>query len=350
MQSDGVKEFLQAQLFSFSVCDHAHSRPHGARDIFLLSVEEEIRELPMPDSQQKSHEKALKTALFITFGFFGVEIAAGLIAGSLSLLSDAVHMAADSTSLLIAIIAVKMCQRAPDRRRTYGYFRFEPIAAGINALVLLSVAAYIFVESIHRFSEPKDVAAPFMLATAFGGLVVNFLCMRILGPATSGSLNLKSAYLEVWADFISSVGIIAGGALIYFFGWRWVDPLIALLISLWMLPRIWGILHESGNVLLEGTPHGIDSRAVGEMLAALPGVEEVHDLHIWAIGTGRLSLTAHVIVDSFHVSPQAVLNDIKSTLAERFNIHHSTIQVETNEPRIRSELHYNETTISAAYA
>ncbi len=304
----------------------------------------------MAETQQKTHENALRKALFLTFGFFGLEIAAGLAAGSLSLLSDAVHMAADSTSLLIAMLAVKMCRRAPDSRRTYGYFRFEPIAAGINALVLLGVAGFIFVEAIHRFREPRDVAAPFMLAAASCGLVVNFLCMRILGPAAGGSLNLKTAYLEVWADFMSSLGIIAGGALIFLFGWGWVDPLIALLIGVWMLPRIWKILRESGNILLEGAPHGIDSRAVGETIAALPGVGEVHDLHIWAIGTGRLSLTAHVTVDSSYMRPQTVLADIKSTLSERFHIHHSTIQVETDEPRVRAELHYDKTTINAAFA
>ncbi|AVS83618.1 cation diffusion facilitator family transporter [Paracidovorax avenae] len=280
------------------------------------------------DHGANAHEGALKKALLLTAGFLLVEVAGGLWSGSLALLSDAAHMFTDAVALGIALLAIRLGRRAADDARTFGYARFEILAAAFNALLLFGVAGYVLYEAYRRFSSPPEVQSLAMLAVATAGLAINFISMRLLAGGREQSLNVKGAYLEVWADLLGSVGVIAGAIVIYFTGWTWVDTAVAVAIGLWVLPRTWTLLSESVNVLLEGVPREVDIQAVSRLLQDYPGVLDVHDLHIWSVSNGKTSLTAHVVYDP-RIDPQQALRDLRARLAGEYSIHHSTLQMET---------------------
>lgn len=198
-------------------------------------------------------------AFAITSLFMVVEIVGSFVTGSLALLSDAMHMATDSFALLLALIAIYLGRRAADILRTYGYARFEILAATVNALLLLGVAFYILYEAYVRLSSPADVQSAGMMVVAVIGLVINLISMRVLMGHKDQSLNVKGAYLEVWADMLGSVGVIVGAAIIYLTGWEWVDSVIAIGIGFMVFPRTWVLLKECINILLEGVPRGSTS-------------------------------------------------------------------------------------------
>lgn len=280
------------------------------------------------DHGANANERSLKRALLLTSTFLVVEVVGGIWSGSLALLSDAAHMFTDAVALGIALLAIRMGRRAADDARTFGYARFEILAAAFNALLLFVVAGYVLYEAYRRFSEPPEVQSIAMLVVATAGLIINFISMRMLTGSKDKSLNIKGAYLEVWADLLGSVGVIAGAIVIYLTGWTWVDTLVAVAIGLWVLPRTWVLLSESVNVLLEGVPSEVVLKDVRELLVSHPGVANVHDLHVWSLSNGKTSLTAHVVYDST-INPQRALEEIRAGLAEKFSIRHSTIQMET---------------------
>lgn len=266
-------------------------------------------------------------AFALTGGFMLAEVAGGLLTGSLALISDAAHMLTDTAALGIALFAMRVGRRPRDARHTFGHARVEILAAAFNAAMLFAVAFYIFYEAIDRLRQPVEVQSMAMLAIALLGLAVNLVSMRLLSGGKDSSLNVKGAYLEVWSDMLGSLGVIAGALLIRFTGWTWVDPLIAVAIALWVLPRTWVLLRESVDVLLEGTPAGVDLSAVEKLLRADEDVLDVHDLHLWSIGSGQLSLSAHVQVQpSTELTP--FLAQMRGRLAQTFDIHHSTLQCE----------------------
>lgn len=266
-------------------------------------------------------------AFALTGGFMLAEVAGGLLTGSLALISDAAHMLTDTAALGIALFAMRVGRRPRDARHTFGHARVEILAAAFNAAMLFAVAFYIFGEAIDRLRQPVEVQSMAMLAIALLGLAVNLVSMRLLSGGKDSSLNVKGAYLEVWSDMLGSLGVIAGALLIRFTGWTWVDPLIAVAIALWVLPRTWVLLRESVDVLLEGTPAGVDLSAVEKLLRADEDVLDVHDLHLWSIGSGQLSLSAHVQVQpSTELTP--FLAQMRGRLAQTFDIHHSTLQCE----------------------
>lgn len=191
---------------------------------------------------QNASAKRLTIALVLTGSFLLVEVAGGLIFKSLALLSDAAHMFTDVAALAIALAAIKIGQRAADDRRTYGYRRFEILAAAFNAVLLFAVAIYVLVEGIRRIVEPEPVQSTGMFIVAFFGLLINLLSMRILSGGKDQSLNIKGAYLEVWADMLGSLGVLVGALVIRFTSWTWVDPVVAIGIGLWVLPRTWILL------------------------------------------------------------------------------------------------------------
>lgn len=275
-------------------------------------------------------ERALWGAFALTGSFVLAEAIGGYLTGSLALISDAAHMLTDTAAIGIAIAAVRLSRRRPDSRRTFGYARTEILAAAFNALLLFGVAMYILWEAWQRVRSPVTVHSWAMLGIASVGLVVNLLSMRLLRHGNEGSLNMKGAYLEVWSDMLGSVGVIIAALLIRASGWTWLDPLVAVAIALWVLPRTWLLLQESLNLLLEGVPAGIDLAAVRARLLAVPGVASVHDLHVWAITTGQPSATAH-IVTSAAVEPTPTLTMLRSVLAEHFGLHHSTLQLEIGD-------------------
>jgi len=282
--------------------------------------------------ERGSNERSLTLALALTGAFLLIEVVGGVLTHSLSLLSDAAHMLTDVAALAIALVAVRLGRRPADRKRTFGYYRFEILAAAVNAAALFFVGFYILFEALQRFrGSPTEVRSVGMFGIAAAGLAVNLLSMRILATgSTEGGMNMKGAYLEVWSDLLGSLAVLAGALLIRFTGWWWVDPVLAIGIGLWVLPRTWGLLSESVNILLEGVPEGLELAEIDAALTAVPGVAAVHDLHVWAITSGKNSLTAHLVLAAGDEdSQQAVLTAARRMLAERFELSHTTLQIES---------------------
>lgn len=274
------------------------------------------------------NQKYLLIAFVLTSTFLVAEVIGGLVTGSLALLSDAAHMLTDASALAIALIAIQIAKRAADSRRTFGYHRFEILAASFNAIMLFFVAMYILYEAYRRFKSPIEIQSMGMLIIASLGLIINLISMKLLSSGKDASLNIKGAYLEVWSDMLGSVGVIAGALIIRFTGWTWVDSVIAVGIGFWVLPRTWILLRESINVLLEGVPEHIDLEKLRKSVSDIAGVRSIHDLHVWSITSGKISLTMHVVGDLEAFNRDRLLTEIQTTLAEQWEIHHTTIQME----------------------
>lgn len=277
---------------------------------------------------QGAGERRMWVVFGLTASFFVVEVVGGVLTNSLALLSDAAHMFTDVMALAIAIAAMRLARLPADRKRTFGYHRFEILAAAFNATLLFFVALYILYEAYQRWVAPPAIESLGMLAIAVAGLGVNLAGMRLLASDAGSNLNIKGAYLEVWADALGSVGVIIAALIVTFTGWTRADPVVAVLIALWVLPRTWILFKQSVNVLLEGVPEGMDLSVIDSRLRGLPGVRDVHDLHIWAIGSGRASLTAHLILDEAQADVQRVLNDANEILRRDFGLTHTTLQAE----------------------
>ncbi len=275
------------------------------------------------------HEKPLWWALGLTTAYLVVEVIGAFWTNSLALLSDAAHMATDALGLMIALTAVRLSRRPPDARRTYGYARLEALGAVTNGLLLFGVGIYILWEAAERFREPQAIASTGMMWVAAFGLVVNLIAMRLLSAGSGESLNVKGAYLEVWSDMLGSVAVIAGGLIIHFTGWTLVDPILAVLIGLWVLPRTWVLLREAINVLLEGVPKGVVLGDIETALRGYPGVAGIHDLHVWALASSTPALTVHVVMNEGY-APDTLRRELADLLHERFEIDHVTLQVETD--------------------
>lgn len=274
------------------------------------------------------HEKPLWWAFALTATFLVVEVVGGLLTNSLALLSDAAHMGTDVIALAIALFAVRMARRPPNAKRTYGYARLEALGAMINGALLFLVAAYILWEAFGRFRSPPEVSSLGMMAVAALGLVVNLISMQLLKAGSGESLNVKGAYLEVWADMLGSVGVIIAGVIVFLTDYAIVDPIVATLLGLWVLPRTWSLMKEAGHILMQGVPPGLDMEAVRRALLASPGVDAVHDLHAWALGSKERVLTAHVVARSTPDSTDALRERITRTLRDDFQIDRLTLQIE----------------------
>lgn len=297
----------------------------------------------MSDSHQHGEIRALpESRLWIAFGltstFMIVEVLGGLWTGSLALISDAMHMMTDAIALLLALIAIRAGRKAADLMRTYGYARFEILAAAVNALVLLGVAFYILYEAYRRLDAPPDIQSGGMLAVAIAGLVINLVSMRLLAGAKDESLNVKGAYLEVWADMLGSVAVIAGAVIIWLTGWRWVDSALAVAIGFMVFPRTWVLLRECINLLLEGVPPGMSMSAVRDTIVQTPGVAGVHDIHLWAITQKQPLLTGHVVLRE-GADGESVRLDIDQRLQEGFDLHHTTLQMERTDRSEQEHIH-----------
>lgn len=279
------------------------------------------------DHAAGANARMLVWALALTSVFLVAEVVAGIYFNSLALLSDAAHMMTDVAALAIALMAIRFGSKAADNRRTFGYRRFEVLAAAFNAILLFAVAIYVFVEAIDRFRNPEPIGSVGMLIVAVLGLLVNLASMRILSAGRDESFNVKGAYLEVWADMLGSVGVITGAVAIYLTGWSWIDPVVAVLIAVWVLPRTWILLRDTTNVLLEGVPKGMNLEEVRKAVAAVAGVSGVHDIHLWSMSGADSSFTAHVTV-SGNTDASTVRLQIERMLAERYEVHHTTIQID----------------------
>jgi cobalt-zinc-cadmium efflux system protein len=269
----------------------------------------------------EGNAKKLTIALVLTTTFLIVEFVAGLITQSLALLSDAAHMFTDAAALAIALAAIQIAKRPADNKRTFGYQRFEILAALFNASMLFFVAMYILYEAYQRFTQPPEIQSLGMLIVASIGLVINLISMKILMSSASESLNMKGAYLEVLSDALGSVGVIIGAVIIYFTNWYWVDTIIAVAIGFWVLPRTWILLKQSINILLEGVPEEVDVEKLRNDLLALEGVESIHQLKVWAITSKNIHLTVHLF------APNADRNQLYRTATEMLSHEHGIAEV-----------------------
>ena len=269
----------------------------------------------------------LRLALGLILGFMIVEVVAGLIAGSLALLSDAAHMLTDAAAIGLALWALSLATRPPSGRFTFGLGRAEVLSAQANGAALLVLAGVIGLEALRRLLDPPDVEGGIVIVVGLLGAAVNVGAAWALARAQRQSLNVAGARAHVLTDLYASLGAALAGALILLFGWRWADPVTALLVALLMLITAWSLLRDSARVLLEGTPAGMDADAIGRALAGHPGVTEVHDLHVWEVTTDFPALAAHVMVapgDDCH----RIRRELQNDLAERFGIRHTTLQVD----------------------
>jgi len=271
--------------------------------------------------------RALTLALAITAVYTGVEVVGGLVAGSLALLADAVHMLSDNVALALALFAVWLADRPASPERTYGYKRAEVLAALANGVTLVALSIWIFYEAFQRFRDPPDVLGGWVLVIGLIGVAVNLAAGLILFRGRSGNLNVEAAFRHVVADLLGSIGVVAAAVVILATGWLEADPLVSVLIGVLILVSSWSILRDSTAILLEAAPSGIDTRAVGERLARAPGVVEVHDLHIWTITSGFPALSAHVLVGRGEDCHARRL-ELARLLQDEFGIEHTTLQVD----------------------
>jgi cobalt-zinc-cadmium efflux system protein len=278
------------------------------------------------DATRAGGPRAIAIALALVLGFAGVEAMAGLAAGSLALLADAAHMLSDALALGLALFAAWLALRPATPERSFGWRRAEILAALANALALVVLGAWILYAAVVRLSDPPAVEGGWVLGAGAAGLVVNLAALRVLRGAGSG-LNVRAALLHVLADLFSSAGVVTAGAIVLASGWRYADPLAGLLIGLLVLGSTAGVLRESLGVLLEGTPAGTDAHAVGTAMASVEGVVDVHDLHVWTITSGFPALSAHVLVRP-DADCHAIRRELEVLLRERFELTHTTLQVE----------------------
>lgn len=284
-----------------------------------------------PHANSPTSERRLGIALALTLAFLVVEVVASVTTGSLALLSDAGHMATDVAATAIALLAIRLGRRPADSKRSFGYRRLEILAAAMNAAGLFLVAGYVFYEAVRRIGHPQSIDSTGMLIVAALGLVVNAIAMRLLSGGREASLNVRGAYLEVWADFLGSIAVLIGAAIIATTGLAWIDPVVAILIALWVLPRGWQLLKSAAHVLLEGTPEGVDPDEVRQTLLSVSGVRAVHDLHVWSLTTGVPLLSAHLVINDM-AGWNAILVNLREALVSRHHIIHSTLQPEPDGP------------------
>lgn len=278
---------------------------------------------------EHGNQSRLLAALLLTGLFTLVELAGGLWSGSLALLADAGHMATDTAALALAWAAAALARRPADPLRSYGYHRMQILAAFLNGVAFLLIVAWILIEAVLRLLHPPEVTAGVMLGVATLGLLVNLLAFKLLHGGHHGDLNMRGALLHVLGDLLGSVAAIVAGAVILWTGWMAIDPLLSVLVALLILRSAVGLIRQSGHILLEGTPDEHDAGDIAAALkSAVPAVTDVHHVHLWSLTPDRPLLTLHASLRAGADWP-ATLVAIKTLLAERFGLEHSTVQLET---------------------
>jgi cobalt-zinc-cadmium efflux system protein len=272
--------------------------------------------------------RVLRFSLVVTAGYIVLLVISGLRAHSLALLSEAGHNVSDFLALLLSLTAVYLENRPPSATKTYGYRRAGVLAAFINSMTLVAIAFYIFYEAAHRLYAPVEVHPKLMIGVAAAGVAVNGVISAMLWRS-SRDLNIRSAFLHMLGDTLSTAAVIAGGWAILKTGQNWIDPALSFGIGAMILWSSFGIIRETLNILLEGTPRGMDLSRVSQDIAAVPGVNDVHDLHVWSIGHDSHALSCHIsIADIPPSASEAILREVQERLRAKFHIHHTTIQFE----------------------
>ena len=297
--------------------DPGHSHPHGGHH--------------HPPRTSADGERRILWVLLLTGGFMVVEAVGGWLAGSLALIADAGHMLSDTAALALAWTAFRVARRPHDEKRTYGYHRFEILAAFVNGLVLFAIAAWICFEAIGRLREPVTVLGAPMLAVAVAGLVVNVVALLVLRGGDRSNLNVRAALLHVFGDLLGSIGAIAAAIVILATGWMPIDPILSIVLTLLILRGAWDVTRRAGHVLMEGVPDGFDAAAMrADLVSSVPGIADVHHVHAWMLNTERSVVTLHVrLVPSTDAA--VALAAIKVRLKERFGIAHSTVQIDPGD-------------------
>jgi cobalt-zinc-cadmium efflux system protein len=279
------------------------------------------------DSQAATSERRLVVVMAMTALYMLAEVAGGFLTGSLALLADSGHLLGDVLGLAMAVAAIRFARRPATADKTYGFYRAEILAALVNSIALLAVAVWILYAAWQCLSAPSgQVEAMPMLVVACGGLVVTLVGVALLHGGAQESLNVRGAFLEVLGDLLGSIGTIFAAVIILVSGWTAADSIVSALIGLFIVPRAWGLLRSVIDVLLESTPHHLDMREIEAAMRALPGVESVHDLHIWQITSGFDAMSGHVRANGR--PSDDVLHDLRTMLHDRFGIEHLTLQVE----------------------
>jgi cobalt-zinc-cadmium efflux system protein len=277
-----------------------------------------------PPNGSSAARRALVIALVLTGSFALVEAVGGWLAGSLALLSDAGHMLTDAAALGIALFADTIARRPPSRRASYGYGRAEVLAAFVNAIAMLAVVALIGIEAVRRLLDPAPVAGELVVIVAVAGLVINLVAAWVLSRA-GGSINARGALLHVLGDLLGSLAAVVAGGVIMATGWTPIDPILSLVVVLLILRSTWQLLKQSTGVLMEGVPTHLDYDAIGRSLAALPGVVDVHDLHIWNMSAEGIALSAHLSLSAGDDWP-GLLGHARRMLSTEYGIRHATLQ------------------------
>jgi cobalt-zinc-cadmium efflux system protein len=266
-----------------------------------------------------------------------IQVGFGFLAGSLALLADAGHNLSDVMALLLAWGAAVLSRRHASLRRTYGWRRISILAALVNALTIVAVTAAVVWEAIHRLAEPAPLDAGIVIWVAIGGVVINGITAMMFLRGREHDLNIRGAFLHMAADAAVSLGVALSGVIILFTGWLRLDAIASIGVGIAILYSAWGLIRDAGNLILDAVPHGIDMQEVREVLLDLPGVAEVHDLHVWAMSTTEIALTAHLVTQDG--PPQdALLAHACAELREEFGIDHATLQIECGDPNYPCEL------------
>lgn len=285
-----------------------------------------------------NNSQSLLIALSLTLGFAGIEAVAGWWFDSLALMSDAGHMVSDSTALAIAALAAWLIRRPPSAMHSYGLVRAEIVAALVNSLVMVAVVVIIVIAAIRRLQDPVPVHSAGVMAVALIGLIINIAVAWILSRGEQ-TINIRAAMLHVMGDLLGSAAALVAGLVIYFTGWSPIDPLLSLLICLLILASAVRLLRDGLHIVMEGVPRHIDLPAVGRAMAAVKGVGDVHDLHIWTLSSGNIALSAHVVIPDMSQWPY-ILKTLRSLLHDEFAIEHSTLQPEPSVTHIVQRMPY----------
>lgn len=275
-----------------------------------------------------ANKKALTLSFILIFAFMFIEVIGGIWTNSLALLSDAGHMLSDAAALGLSLFAFKLSEKAADHSKTYGYKRFEILAAFINGLTLIIIALFIYWEAINRFQSPPEVSSQ-MIWIALIGLVINIIVAWILMKGdTEENLNMRGAFLHVLGDLLGSVGAILAGILILAFGWNIADPIASVIVATLVLVSGWRVLRDSYHILMEGTPTNVNIEEIKDAILGVQSVLDVHDLHVWTITSGFPALSCHVVVDK-NTDRDDMLCTLNELLKNEHHISHCTIQLES---------------------
>jgi len=276
--------------------------------------------------------KRVQIALLLTGTFMIVEVIGGILSGSLALLADAGHMLTDTMALALAALAFRVSSRPADSKRSYGYQRFQILAAFINGLTLLVVVGWILFEAVRRLMSPPEVMGPMMLAVASAGLLVNIFAFIVLHGGDKENMNIQGAALHVAGDLLGSVAAIVAAIVIIYTAWMPIDPILSILVALLILRSAWHLLKRSAHILLEGAPEWLDQdRMQKRLIERIPAVNSIHHVHVWGLTPQHLMLTMHVALTDNSPEPTAVVRRVKNVLREDFGISHSTIEIETDD-------------------